>query len=205
MQIDYCGIRLRDELAQDVEDQIRWSTVQTAWANWDAPWETLEELRHFSAEEFRKKELARLQKSLPSPRTSLEIEVQGIHIGSVSRYFIDQNYDYINCCDIREGQSAYCTLGIEINDDAFWGHGIGRKAYAAWILYLREQGIHKFFTQTWSGNERMIRMAKTVGFEECHRAIDKRLIHGIRYDALTFQLNDARFCAFCARLSEDQS
>ena len=31
----------------DIEDDIRWNTVETDWANWDAPWESLPDLLTF--------------------------------------------------------------------------------------------------------------------------------------------------------------
>ena len=38
MKIEYKNIVLRDEVIADIEDDIRWNTVETEWSLWDAPW-----------------------------------------------------------------------------------------------------------------------------------------------------------------------
>ena len=60
MTIKYKDIILRDMTEADIEDDIRWNTVETDWANWDAPWKSLPDLLTFDAEEYRKKELLKL-------------------------------------------------------------------------------------------------------------------------------------------------
>ena len=44
MQIKYQNIILRDMRESDIDDDIRWNTIETEWALWDAPWETEEEI-----------------------------------------------------------------------------------------------------------------------------------------------------------------
>ena len=60
MKIEYKDIILRDMTEEDIEDYIRWNTVETDWANWDAPWESLPDLLTFNPDEYRKKELEKL-------------------------------------------------------------------------------------------------------------------------------------------------
>lgn len=38
MRIEYKDIVLRDYKEEDIADDIRWMTVETAWSDWDAPW-----------------------------------------------------------------------------------------------------------------------------------------------------------------------
>ena len=40
MQIKYENILLRDMIESDIEDYVRWWTIETKWMNFDAPWET---------------------------------------------------------------------------------------------------------------------------------------------------------------------
>lgn len=61
------------------------------------------------------------------------------------------------------------------------------------IKYLLERGEAPIFTQTWSGNHRMIHVAEKIGFEECRRKKDLRMVRGERYDGLTFKLNVEKF------------
>ena len=58
-----------------------------------------------------------------------------------------------------------------------------------YIDYLYAHNIKPIYTQTWSGNESMINLAKKLGFRECKRNIGYREIKGIKYDSLTFVLD----------------
>ena len=39
MRIEFENIILRDIIESDIEDYVRWFTVEREWENWDAPWE----------------------------------------------------------------------------------------------------------------------------------------------------------------------
>ena len=59
------NVVLRDMREADIEDEIRWNTLETQWAQWDAPWESLEELKHFDPDAHRRAELEYLKKPKP--------------------------------------------------------------------------------------------------------------------------------------------
>ena len=61
MKIEYKNIVLRDMTEKDIDDDIRWNTVETDWADWDAPWEALPDLLTFDPEEYRKRSLRNLR------------------------------------------------------------------------------------------------------------------------------------------------
>ncbi len=126
MEIPYKNIILRDMVVADIEDEIRWNTVETEWALWDAPWE-----------------------------------------------------------------------------DSFSGFGLGTEALAAYIRYHLEMRHTDICTETWSGNTRMIKCAKKLGFYECDREIGFRTVRGEKVDGLTFRLDVDRFHkSFEERLAE---
>ena len=54
MEIKYKNIILRDYRESDIDDEVRWNTVETAWALWDGPWEMEERLANYNEEEDRK-------------------------------------------------------------------------------------------------------------------------------------------------------
>ena len=56
------------------------------------------------------------------------------------------------------------------------------------IDYLKAHGNQRIFTQTWSGNERMIALAQKLGFAEYRRKDGIRQVRGGVYDGLTFEL-----------------
>ena len=188
MEIQFENIILRDMIESDIEDYVRWFTVEREWEKWDAPWEkedTDEETErrswtvHYESVKF-----------LPDDelRWKFEIEWNGRHIGWVSSYMMTENYEWIGADTIQPGQTVYRAIGICICETDVWGHGIGTNALRAFMNYYFESGVTELYTQTWSGNTRMIRCGSKLGFAECNRYIGIREIEGKTYDALTFRL-----------------
>lgn len=199
MQIKYKNVILRDMQERDIEDEIRWNTVETQWALWDGPWEMEEELARFNPDEHRKKELEWLEKPKPDHRLSLEIETaDGVHIGSVSTYCIDENLQWKELSGDEERKSLRWAVGIDINEPAYWSGGWGTQALTAYLLYHLEEGYTDLYTQTWSGNLRMVRLAEKLGFRVCCRRKGIRQVRGETYDGLTFQLEREAFDAYLA-------
>ena len=66
------------------------------------------------------------------------------------------------------------------------GKGYGYEAFRAAIEYLTEHGLKDIYTQTWSGNERMIALAKKLGFVEFKIKGGIRIVNGEKYYAITY-------------------
>ena len=186
MEIKFESIILRDMIESDIEDYVRWFTAEREWENWDAPWEkedTDEENERRSWTEYYES-----VKDLPADVrwSKFEIEWNGRHIGWVSSYPIDEHYEWIG--EIQDGQTIHRAIGIDICEPDVWGNGIGTNALRAFINYYFGNGVNELYTQTWSGNTRMIRCAAKLGFVECNRYVGKRQVEGKAYDALTFRL-----------------
>lgn len=171
---------LRDMRESDIADYVRWFTTETEWGNWDAPWEPLEG----SAEEQRKSwtEYYESVKALPDDavRRKFEIDCGGVHIGWICRY---QDLEY------AENPEGYPALGLDIPDQTHRGNGNGTKAMRMFLDYLYGHGYRHFYTQTWSGNPAMIRLAEKLGFREVRRIRDYREVNGQKFDAITFRLD----------------
>lgn len=54
MRIENNKVILRDFIKKDIEDIIRWETIETEWQLWDAPWESND---GFNSEEYKEKEI----------------------------------------------------------------------------------------------------------------------------------------------------
>ena len=54
--------------------------------------------------------------------------------------------------------------------------------------HIRARGLSALYCQTWSGNVRMINLARKLGFRECCRKPGLRRVRGAVYDGLTFEL-----------------
>jgi len=108
------------------------------------------------------------------------------HIGWCNVYHIDNEFNYtIN--------GGYCTIGINIPCLKARRKGYATSAWKLLIEYLLSKNIEDIYTQTWSGNTRLIALANKVGFEECNCNIGERSVKGVLYDGLTFKLNKWRF------------
>ncbi|MBE6899921.1 MAG: GNAT family N-acetyltransferase [Ruminococcaceae bacterium] len=192
MKIEYKDIILRDMTEADIEDDIRWYTLETDWANWDAPWEPLPDIS--DTDSYRKKELLKLAEPKDKIRWGFEIETaEGIHIGAVNSYMINENFEWTPVRDIKPGDKAFRAVGISICESSFCGKGLGTKALAAFINYYFENGVEEIYCQTWSGNIRMIKCAEKLGFEECRRKSGLREVRGEKFDGLTFRLDKEKF------------
>lgn len=189
MEIQFENIVLRDMKESDIEDYVRWFTTKTEWMNWDAPWE--HEQTGADTERQRWTEYYESRKSMSDDavRWRFEIEYAGKHIGWVTSYLIDENYDWISIKQVHEGKTVHQTVGIDICESEVWGKHIGTNALCALIRYYADRGRTEIYTQTWSGNERMIHTAEKIGFTVCDRDIDEREVQGKKYDALTFVLD----------------
>lgn len=199
MEIHYKNIVLRDYRESDIEDDIRWNTVETQWALWDAPWETEEELASFDPVRFREEEQEELKKPFRGFRWSLELDTaEGVHIGGVNAYLVDEDFCWVRESDLKPGQRSFAALGIEVNESDYWGKGFGTQALAAYIHYFLDNGREELYLQTWSGNFRMLRCAEKLGFVECGRKVGQRRVRGEVYDGLTFKLDVEKFLQCCS-------
>ena len=192
MQIKYENIVLRDMIESDIEDYVRWWTTEIKWMNYDAPWET--EASDEETERTSWREYYESVKDLSDDvrRWKFEIVCNGRHIGWVSSYMMNERYEWIGADTIQPDQMVYRAIGIDICESDVWGKGVGTNALRAFMNYYFENGVDELYTQTWSGNVRMLRCAEKLGFLECNRNVGTREVDGQKYDGLTFRLEKLR-------------
>lgn len=185
MKIEFENIVLRDMIESDIEDYVRWFTTELKWSNTDAPWEPIES--DAETERTSRREYYESVKDLPDSvcRWKFEIEWNGRHIGWVSSYPIDENYKWIG--ETKNGRTVHRAIGIDICEPDMWGRGIGTNALRAFMNYYLDNGADELYTQTWSGNVRMLRCAEKLGFKECNRNVGIREVDGWKYDGVTFK------------------
>lgn len=190
-------IILRDFIESDIQNRVYWETVENEWQLWDAPWEyegkqkddLIRDLEEYKA----KMHLwASEQKDENDFRTGFQICINDdkkTYIGWCNSYNINENFEITH----NEGQ---CAIGICIPTMMARGKGFATSAMMLFINYLRKNKINDIYTQTWSGNKRMIGLANKIGFEECMRKPNIHKFHGKLYDDLTFKLNIEKFHKF---------
>lgn len=181
-------INLRSFQESDIEDYIRWFTLETEWLNWDAPWEDYSD---FDTEQYRNLQLQRLKDpEEPAFHHRLEIENKDLeHVGLVGSYYIDRNYNLGNSQD-------YLTIGIDIPPINQRGKGYATEAWILYITYIFEQGHAEVYTQTWEGNARVMGLMKKLGFELVNVAESKYIVQGTPVDYYSYKLIKKKFEQF---------
>ncbi|MBM7614343.1 GNAT family N-acetyltransferase [Alkaliphilus hydrothermalis] len=193
MEIKNSKIILRDFIEADIDDRIHWETIETEWQLWDAPWENDENA--FDPYSYRKECLEWLAKKKDENRVRMGFQIcindeSRKHIGWCNTYYIDDNCEYTK-------EEGHCTIGIGIPDLSSRRKGYATFSWKLFIQYLIDNGIKDIYTQTWSGDERVLGLIKKLGFEECNRKYKFKTVRGQIYDALTFKLNKIKYNAFC--------
>ena len=117
-------VLLRDLRADDVEQRIRWVTVEMAWQQWDAPWEGVTRVSADRTDERKHEYLRGMTEPLPTPRDQLWIE----RIGGPLLGWVSQGPD--------ESDPSAIWVGINICESAFWNKGLGTEALQLWVDYL---------------------------------------------------------------------
>ncbi len=190
MKFSINDITLRDYQASDIEDEIRWTNTDTAWFYEDTPWMTMEPV---DPDELRRDMLEIISGLRDDAiRWRFEIEVEGRHIGMVSSYYLNAEFEHTPWELIDQSRNADANhsvraLGIEICESDYWGKGIGGKALAAFMDYYQQLGEHRFLLETWSGNLRMLGCAKKLGFKEIKREKGAYIVHNQKHDAIIME------------------
>ena len=188
---------LRDFIESDIQTRVRWETEETEWQAWDAPWEFAAlsgKEREAALAEYIEKMRGWAEKFSKMPeeekRTGFQIveKISGEYIGWCNSYRIDED------CNISK-EGGRCAVGIDLPSMRARGKGYAFSALRLSIRYLLGCGETEIYTQTWSGNVRMIGLAEKLGFEEYRRKRDYRTVSGKKYDGLTFRLNLEKFRA----------
>ena len=184
------NITLRDYVLSDVEDEVRWTNVETEWFRSDTPWMELEPV---DADELRA-DMTEIINSMPQNaiRWRFEIEVDSRHIGLVSSYYLDSNFEYTSWETIDQSKNApqnnsIRALGIEICEMEYWGKGIGTKVLTMLMDYYRSFGENRFLIETWSGNHKMLGCARKLGFYEVKRIKGAHIVDGTEVDDLVLE------------------
>lgn len=169
-------ITLRDFIEADIATLWYWQyeCSDPEWVQWYTPYKPIVKS---TWDEFYTEQLWEIEEALKREIPSkLAIEADGKLIGFVRRYWIDKNTNWLN-------------IGICIYDPAYWSGGYGTEAFQLWIDYLfREMDIVRLGIATWSGNERMVKLAKKLGMKHEGRIRKARLINGQYYDSINMGL-----------------
>lgn len=166
-------VNLRDFRAADAAWLAR-AMGRGSWWRWDAPWEgrpSPDDLMKLPAH------LAALARERASPPRRMVIETRtGTPVGTVSRYWVDE-------------RTQWLEVGVTIYGARHWGYGYGAEALALWVEHLFETlPIRRLGLRTWSGNQRMIRLARRLGFRREATFREACTVGARAYDRVAFGL-----------------
>lgn len=165
---------LRDVRPEDCKALYYWNyeAEDREHQNWNGPYKPVEfmTMEEYWAQPKIQSNLQRIAADLP--RSELIIEIDGELKGSVGWYWVAQ-------------ETNWFEIGIAIYDSRYWSGGYGTEAFQLWIDYLfTHLDTVRLGIGTWSGNERMIRLAARCGMIEEARVRKARIVRGEYYDAI---------------------
>ncbi|MCX7569321.1 GNAT family protein [Tumebacillus sp. DT12] len=164
---------LRDVTCEDLDRLYEYTYLaeDREHRNWNGPYIPIPER---TREVFRKDHQHYLDAvAADAVRICLGIEIDGELRGTVTRYWVDEN-------------TKWLEIGIVLYDSRNWSGGYGTEAFQMWIDYLFAEmdDIVRLGIATWSGNERMMRLAARCGMIEEGRMRKARIVRGDYYDAI---------------------
>lgn len=135
------------------------------WKKWDAPYFPHTSM---SYEAF----LDRTAGSYVNEDSRWAIEVEGTLSGLISYYWEDEAFHWLE-------------MGIVLFEPERWGKGVGTRALRLWTAHLfQSMPLARVGLTTWSGNERMIRVAEKLGMQMEARIRKVRYYQGQHYDSI---------------------
>lgn len=167
-------IKLRDWIEEDLAKYEFWYRGKKKWMEFDAPYYQKPSVKEIQAK------ITEIQKKIKTsswenPRKRLVISSRNNDklIGTVSWYW-------------QSKETYWKSIGIVIYDDQHWGKGVGFEALQLWINYLFkiDSKLVRLDLRTWSGNQRMMELAKKLGFKEEARFRKARIINGEYFDSI---------------------
>ncbi|WP_214756097.1 GNAT family protein [Exiguobacterium sp. s157] len=104
------------------------------------------------------------------------IEVDGTVYGTVSFYYEDAGQNWLE-------------VGIILHQADRWNRGIGTWALKLWVGHLFQTlPTVRVGLTTWSGNERMMKVAEKIGMRLEGRIRQVRVVDDVRYDSIRMGL-----------------
>lgn len=185
MELNYKSITLKSFTELEIEDEVRWMTVETQWMREDTPWEEPESIDPVDLRKQMQEIMTNDYQSFVQSRS--EIFVKEKHIGFVTIYPLTTADYYFEHQDTE--QKYEYAVGVEICEPAFWGCGYGTEALTAWVHFWENQGIKVLYLETWSGNNRMIKCAEKCGFSLLGQKTQTHVVENEYVHSLLFQID----------------
>lgn len=142
-------IRLCPVVAEEADLYAYWMT-HGQWRQFDAPWAV-------PADKWEPEALSKFKERF--------LQTASRQHESVSKCTLYHEENPIGWLNSYRADEASVYVGIDICLDKHLGRGLGTRALRLWIDYwFRDRDLHRVGLETWSFNERMMRVAEKCGF-----------------------------------------
>jgi putative hydrolase of HD superfamily len=170
------NVKLRELKLKDLKDYLHWNHPDREFHKFNGPYfkqDTLEELKN-KIQNYEEKLKRNEANIIENKKIIADAKTDKI-IGTVNWYW-------------KSIETLWMEIGIVIFNENYWGKGIGSKALTLWIneKFKEHPNMVRIGLTTWSGNERMIKLAQKLGFKEEARYRKARIIHGNYYDSVSY-------------------
>ena len=169
-------IYLRDIEINDLEEYVYLNDPSREFHKFNWPYykkESIEELRNKT--NHWKEMLWRWEKNILTYTKIIANKENNQIIGEVNRYW-------------KSEETLRMEVGVVIFNERYWGKWIGYSALKLWIneIFQKNKKLVRIGISTWSGNERMIKLAEKLGLirEAVYRKA--RIVDGIYYDSISY-------------------
>lgn len=170
------NIILRELEIKDLEDFLYWNHPSREFHKFNGPYykkRNEEELRKYI--EDLKILLLKGEKNVLKNKKIIAYKDTDEIIGQVSWYWKSQ-------------ETQWMEIGIVIFNENYWGRGIGYKALRMWIdeVFKQNPKLIRIGLSTWSGNERMMKLAEKLGLKKEAVYRKARIVHNQYYDSVSY-------------------
>ncbi len=88
----------------------------------------------------------------------------------------------------KSQETLWMEIGIVIFNEDYWGQGIGYKGLRMWIneIFYQNPKLIRIGLSTWSGNERMMKLAEKLGLKKEAVYIKARIVDNQYYDSVSY-------------------
>lgn len=167
---------LRELEIKDLEDYFYWNHPSREFHKFNGPYygrKNEEELRK-QIDELRLQLLNGEKSVLKSKKLIANKDTDEI-IGQVNWYWKSQ-------------ETLWMEIGIVIFNENYWGNGIGYIALKMWIneMFTQKQELIRLGLSTWSGNERMMKLAEKLGLKKEAVYRKARIVNNQYFDSVSY-------------------
>ncbi len=169
-------IILRELQLKDLEDYLKWKHPSREFRKYNGPYYQQD------TEEDLKKEVDNYREQLEKGKENVMGDKK-----IIADKKTDEIIGEVNWCWKSE-ETLWMELGVIIFNENYWGKGLGYEALKLWVdeKFKELPNIVRLGLTTWSGNERMMKLAEKLGFKKEAVYRKARILENKYYDSVSY-------------------